>query len=130
MPLYFKICSNLLVFKKKYNALKHMISIVLCRGQTLLFFAITVDARYVEYLIGENFVGENFRLRRGKFSSGKIFVGENFRRGKFSSGKIFVGDNFRHLKRFRHFSPTKILPDSKEQLLLLLLFFSFHTFTA
>ena len=50
--------------------------------------------------------------------------------GKTSSGKIFVGDNFRHLKKISSFFPTKILPDSKEQLLLLFIYFSFHTFTA
>ena len=31
-----------------------------------------------------------------------------FRRGKFSSGKIFVGDNFRHLKKISSLFPDEI----------------------
>ena len=49
-------------------------------------------------------------VRRDKYRKyliGKNFVGENFCRGNFSPGKIFVT-----CKKFRHFSPTKIFPES------------------
>ena len=68
----------------------------------VIFLSWVLSPRDSFYLIGENFVGENFR--RGKVSS---FL-ENDRktvRGNFSSGKIFVTN-----EKCRHFSPTKFSP--------------------
>ena len=40
------------------------------------------------------------------FSPGKIFVG-----AKVSSGKIFVGENFRHLTKISSLFPDEVFPD-------------------
>ena len=34
-----------------------------------------------------------------------------FRRGKFSPGKIFVGENFRHLTKISSLFPDEVFPD-------------------
>ena len=43
------------------------------------------------------FVG---KIRRGNYSSGKLFVGEIICRGNYSSGKLFVGGNYLSGKLF------------------------------
>ena len=67
------------------------------------------------YLIGENFVGGNFRRLKcfvgGNVSSVEIFVGGNVSPVEtFRRWKCFVGGNFVTWPNFRHFPPTIFSP--------------------